>query len=87
MPKRNLISYNSLISGYNEVGLFEKAMGVFNEARMAGLKLDRFTYAGALSVCGQTGDFELGKLVHGLIVVNGSGSEVVLFNSLIDMYS
>ncbi|KAM2027705.1 hypothetical protein ACFX1T_019959 [Malus domestica] len=87
MPKRNLISYNFLISGYNEVGLFEKAMGVFNEARMAGLKLDRFTYAGALSVCGQTGDFELGKLVHGLIVVNGSGSEVVLTNSLIDMYS
>ncbi|CAN6678789.1 unnamed protein product [Malus baccata var. baccata] len=87
MPKRNLISYNSLISGYNEVGLFDKAMGVFNEAKMAGLKLDRFTYAGALSVCGQTGDFELGKLVHGLIVVNGLGSEVVLTNSLIDMYS
>ncbi|XP_070670668.1 pentatricopeptide repeat-containing protein At3g13880-like isoform X2 [Malus domestica] len=87
MPKRNLISYNSLISGYNEVGLFDKAMGVFNEAKMAGLKLDRFTYAGALSVCGQTGDFELGKLVHGLIVVNALGSEVVLTNSLIDMYS
>lgn len=38
-------------------------------------------------MCGQTGDFELGKLVHGLIVVNGLGSEVVLTNSLIDMYS
>ncbi|KAM0972209.1 hypothetical protein ACFX2K_020150 [Malus domestica] len=94
MPKRNLISYNSLISGYNEVGLFEKAIGVFNEARMAGLKLDRFTYAGVLSVCGQTGDFELGKLVHGLIVVNGSGSEVssdnldhVTWNSLIACYA
>ncbi|CAN6542989.1 unnamed protein product [Malus baccata var. baccata] len=62
-------------------------MGAFNEARMAGLKLDRFTYAGVLSVCGQTSDFELGKLVHGLIVVNRSGSEVVLTNSLIDMYS
>ncbi|KAM1621522.1 hypothetical protein TB2_019586 [Malus domestica] len=65
MPKRNLISYNSLIYGYNEVGLFDKVMGVFKEARMAGLKLDRFTYSSALSVCGQTGDFELGKLVHG----------------------
>ncbi|XP_070669132.1 pentatricopeptide repeat-containing protein At3g13880-like [Malus domestica] len=85
MPKRNLISYNSLISGYNEVGLFDKAMGVFKEARMAGLKLDRFTYAGVLSVCGQTCDFELGKMVHGLIVINGSGSEVVLTNSLIDI--
>lgn len=87
MPKRNVISYNSLISGYTQVGLFDKAMGVFNEARMAGLKLDKFTYAGALCVCGQTCDIELGKLVHGLIVLSGSGSDVVLTNSLMDMYS
>lgn len=87
MPKRNVISYNSLISGYTQVGLFDKAMGVFNEARMAGLKLDKFTYAGALCVCSQTCDIELGKLVHGLIVLSGLGSDVVLTNSLMDMYS
>ncbi|KAF3974427.1 hypothetical protein CMV_002250 [Castanea mollissima] len=43
------------------MGLFVKAMEVFNEARVVGLKLDKFTFAGALNLCGQTGDLLLGQ--------------------------
>nr|POE87123.1 pentatricopeptide repeat-containing protein [Quercus suber] len=50
MPKHNVISYNSLLSGYSQMGLFVKAMEVFNEARVVGLKLDKFTFAGALNL-------------------------------------
>ncbi|KAL4594835.1 hypothetical protein ACB092_12G047600 [Castanea dentata] len=74
MPKHNM-------------GLFVKAMEVFNEARVVGLKLDKFTFAGALNLCGQTGDLLLGKLIHGLVIVSGLGDKVFLTNSLIDMYS
>ena len=87
MPKHNVISYNSLLSGYSKMGLFVKAMEVFNEARVVGLKLDKFTFAGALNLCGQTGDLLLGKLIHGLVIVSGLGDKVFLTNSLIDMYS
>ncbi|XP_050260862.1 pentatricopeptide repeat-containing protein At3g13880-like isoform X2 [Quercus robur] len=87
MPKHNVISYNSLLSGYSQMGLFVNAMEVFNEARVFGLKLDKFTYAGALNLCGQTGDLLLGKLIHGLVIVSGLGDKVFLTNSLIDMYS
>ncbi|GMI85112.1 Organelle transcript processing 72 [Hibiscus trionum] len=86
MPKPNLVSYNSLISGYNQMGAFDKAMMVFSEARKACLKLDKFTYAGALNVCTQTGDLRQGKLIHGLIVVSGLSEIGFLSNSLIDMY-
>jgi pentatricopeptide repeat protein len=87
MPKHNVISCNSLLSGYTKMGFFSKAMEVFNEARVVGLKLDKFTYAGALNVCGQTGDLLFGKLIHGLVIVSGLGAKVFLTNSLIDMYS
>ncbi|KAK5772154.1 hypothetical protein PVK06_048427 [Gossypium arboreum] len=86
MFKPNLVSYNSLISGYTQMGAFDKALQVFVEARKACLKLDKFTYAGALNVCTQTRDLKLGKLIHGLISVSGLIEKVFLTNSLIDMY-
>ncbi|EOY17313.1 hypothetical protein QUC31_001418 [Theobroma cacao] len=86
MSKPNLVSYNSLISGYTQMGAFDKAMQVFLEARKSCLKLDKFTYAGALNACAQTGGLELGKLIHGLIVVSGLVEKTFLTNSLIDMY-
>ncbi|KAK7823392.1 pentatricopeptide repeat-containing protein [Quercus suber] len=87
MPKHSVISYNSLLSGYSQMGLFVNSMEVFNEARVFGLKLDKFTYAGALNLCGQIGDPLLGMLIHGLVIVSGLGDKVFLTNLLIDMYS
>ncbi|CAK9187379.1 unnamed protein product [Ilex paraguariensis] len=86
MPKRNVVSWNSMISGYNQMGLHDKAKKLFSEARMA-IKLDKFTYASMLSMCSQTGDLEFGKKIHGLIAVDGLGAQVFLTNSFIDMYS
>ncbi|XP_043726014.1 pentatricopeptide repeat-containing protein At3g13880 [Telopea speciosissima] len=87
MPRQDIISWNSLISGYSQVGFYHKAMEVFNEARVARIKLDKFTYATALSVCARAGNIVLGKLIHGLITISGLGDQVFLTNSLIDMYS
>ncbi|KAJ0025026.1 hypothetical protein Pint_07294 [Pistacia integerrima] len=86
MPKRNVVSYNLLISAYTQMGFYNEAINLFNEARMEGLKLDKFTYAGAIGVCGQTEDLELGKLVHGIVIVGGLAEQVFVINSLIDMY-
>ncbi|GAB2271907.1 hypothetical protein Dimus_006735 [Dionaea muscipula] len=87
MRKRDATSWNLLISGYSRVGLYNEAMEVFREARMCGLRLDKFSYSSALSVCAQTRELKLGMLIHGLIVVCGLGDGVFLVNSLIDMYS
>ncbi|XP_039027635.1 pentatricopeptide repeat-containing protein At3g13880-like [Hibiscus syriacus] len=80
MSKPDLVSYNSLISGYYQMGAFDKAMQVLTQARKACLKLDKFTYDGALNVCAQTGDLKQGKLIHGLI------EKAFLTYSLIDVY-
>lgn len=86
MPERRVISYNLMISGHAEMGSYDKAIGVFSEARRACSKLDKFSYAGVLSVCGQTGDLELGKVIHGMVIVTGLAWQVFLTNMFIDMY-
>lgn len=61
-------------------------MKLFLEAREFNLKLDKFTYAGALAFCGERSDLGLGKLLHGLVIVNGLADQVFVVNVLINMY-
>ncbi|CAH8348909.1 unnamed protein product [Eruca vesicaria subsp. sativa] len=86
MPERNIITFNSLISGYSQMGFREQSMKLFLEARDSNLKLDKFTYAGALGFCGEKCDLGLGKLLHALVLVNGLVKEVFVVNVLINMY-
>ncbi|XP_072970323.1 pentatricopeptide repeat-containing protein At3g13880-like [Typha angustifolia] len=87
MPVRDVVTWNSLMSGYSQIGCCEKALDVFRYARSSEVSLDRFSYAGALGVCGKAGDLKNGRVIHGLAVVCGLAQRAFLINSLIDMYS
>ncbi|KAJ9554877.1 hypothetical protein OSB04_009491 [Centaurea solstitialis] len=87
MPERNVVSWNSLISGYTRLGRYFDAKEVFREARVAEVDVNKFTFASMLSVCAQTGDLELGKAVHGLVISSGVGLDAFLTNPLVAMYS
>lgn len=87
LSRRDVISWNSLISGYTQVGSYNKAMDMFTKARIDALELDKYTYANALGLCAKVRNIKLGWVIHGLIIVSGFGGEVFLTNSLIDMYS
>ncbi len=86
MPHRSVISYNLMISGFSKMGLYDHAVGMFSEARKACLKLDKFSYAGLLSVCGGSGDFELGRVIHGMAIISGLEWNVFMTNVFINMY-
>ncbi|KAJ0976959.1 hypothetical protein J5N97_012433 [Dioscorea zingiberensis] len=87
MPKRDVVSWNSLVSGYFQIGLCYDSIGVFVMMRHYDVMIDKFSYASALSVCARMRDLRVGKMVHGLIVVGGFSKRVFLTNSLMDMYS
>ncbi|XP_068645317.1 pentatricopeptide repeat-containing protein At3g13880 [Aristolochia californica] len=87
MHERNVVSWNSVISGYSQVGHYDMALNLFLAALRTEVRLDKFTYACVLSVCAQSGDLKTGKIIHGLIVVGGFGFQNFVANSLIDMYS
>lgn len=87
MTKRNVVSWNSLISGYSLIGHYQKTLGLFLEGRSMEIDPDRFTYAAVLRGSSHLGDLKMGTMIHGLIVISGVSSQVLLTNSLIDMYA
>ncbi|KAF2297374.1 hypothetical protein GH714_022047 [Hevea brasiliensis] len=68
------------------MGSYEKAFGLFNEARVACSKLDEFSYVGVLSACCQTVDIVMCKVIRGVAVVCGLAQRVLLTNLFIDVY-
>ncbi|KAJ8625470.1 hypothetical protein MRB53_034000 [Persea americana] len=84
MPDRDVVSWNSMISGYMLNGLVEHALDVFLEMQAVGMRPSEFTFSIIVSSVEYIWQ---GKQVHGSIIRSGlDSSNVVLGNSLIDMY-
>ncbi|XP_017970204.1 PREDICTED: pentatricopeptide repeat-containing protein At1g11290, chloroplastic [Theobroma cacao] len=82
-----LVSCNAMIAGFVNNELFEEAVLLFKKLRKCGLVPNVAT---ALSII--QGGVGLGlrnicKLIHGLIVKFGLGSDIRVNNSVLDMYS
>ncbi|XP_006652007.1 pentatricopeptide repeat-containing protein At3g13880-like [Oryza brachyantha] len=87
MPRRDAVSWNTLIAGYSGLGSSRVALDAFRDARASGDGVDRFTYAAVLAACAGARDLRNGRVVHGLAVVSGLARTAFLTNSIIDMYA
>ncbi|XP_021894537.1 pentatricopeptide repeat-containing protein At1g11290, chloroplastic-like [Carica papaya] len=87
MPNRNVVTWNSLISGYLNVNSAEDAIELFGEMLRAGVAPTPFSISAALVGCSQLEAGELGEQVHGLSWKAGFGYNVVVGTALVDMYS
>ncbi|XP_076943141.1 putative pentatricopeptide repeat-containing protein At1g64310 [Bidens hawaiensis] len=61
MPKRNMVSYNSVIASLGLYGLAHEAFNVFREAVERDLKPDESTFCGLLSACSHGGFVNEGR--------------------------
>ncbi|XP_021732066.1 pentatricopeptide repeat-containing protein At2g39620-like [Chenopodium quinoa] len=86
MPSKNIVSYNSLISGYSHSGNICQVMKKFLELLTSGLKPDFETMVSVIPSCALSQDLKQGTCVHGLILKGGFASECHVKNALIDMY-
>lgn len=87
MPKRDLTSWNSLISGLVKNGASTEALVVFRRMRSNGVIADCTTILGVLSACVNLAALEQGRAVHGYVICNNLVCyNVFLMNSLIEMY-
>ncbi|KAI5321907.1 PREDICTED: pentatricopeptide [Prunus dulcis] len=87
MSDRNVVTWNSLISGYLQAELPKRAIGLFLEMLKVGVVPTPFSLSGALVGCSQLEAEELGAQVHGLSLKTGLCYNVVVGTGLIDMYS
>lgn len=86
MPERTLVAWNSMISGYEQNGLAEEAIGLFYCMRDSGVEFDLVTMASVLSACSQLGALGLGQWIHEYIDRNGLYVNATIGTSLINMY-
>lgn len=92
MPKRNLVSWNSIINAFASQGFFEPALKLFKQMIFQGWLLPKAsTFKSVLSICGLTTDFRKGKELHAYVIkcINTNYTELdklVLCNALLDMY-
>ncbi|PSR89868.1 Pentatricopeptide repeat-containing protein [Actinidia chinensis var. chinensis] len=59
--ERDLVSWNSMISGYAQHGYGKKAIKVFEEMRMENLKMDGITFIGVITACTHAGLVDEGQ--------------------------
>ncbi|XP_021889125.1 pentatricopeptide repeat-containing protein At4g04370 [Carica papaya] len=86
MEKRDMISWNSLISGYAQIGDVNETLQLFCHMRSEGFKPDQQTFGAVVSATATQGDLELGKIVHGQIFRAGFDLHLHVKTSLIAMY-
>lgn len=60
MPRKDLVTWNAMISGYATHGVGEKALALFDEMKNERIKPDWITFVGVLSACNHAGLVELG---------------------------
>ncbi|GLJ44760.1 hypothetical protein SUGI_0941230 [Cryptomeria japonica] len=87
MPRRDLVSWNTIISGYAQNWLAEKALKIFKQMRLTNLNPNSATFVSILPACAKFGAVEQGMEIHQRITKSGFLSEVVIANALVNMYA
>ncbi|XP_052192218.1 pentatricopeptide repeat-containing protein At4g35130, chloroplastic [Diospyros lotus] len=86
LPVRDLVSWNSMISGYVSVGNGWHALTCCQEMQVLGLRPDRFSTISLLGACSLECSLQYGKEIHGLAIRKGFEWDIMVQTSLIDMY-
>ncbi|XP_010258369.1 PREDICTED: putative pentatricopeptide repeat-containing protein At3g05240 [Nelumbo nucifera] len=87
LSHKNIVSWNSMIHGYVECGLFKEAFGLFDLMRCQGLKPDEITMLALVLACRNSGQLNHGIQIHSYIENSGLNGKPLLDNALIDMYA
>ncbi|KAI5074502.1 hypothetical protein GOP47_0010463 [Adiantum capillus-veneris] len=87
LSKGNVVTWSALISGCAENGHGRDALKLFRRMEQEGIEPNEVTFICTLKACSSLAALEQGKHVHFQIVQKGFESNLVIGNSLIDMYS
>eukprot|EP01018_Ginkgo_biloba_P018762 Gb_15183 [translate_table: standard] len=86
MSKRNVVTWNAMISAYAQNGYANEAFAIFKDMQLQNMKFNLTTVTSLLSVCTQLSALQQGKWLHGCIIRSGFEFDVIVGTALIDMY-
>eukprot|EP00250_Pteridium_aquilinum_P031110 c4299_g1_i1 orf=547-1959(+) len=87
LPVHDLVTWNSLVSGYAAHGAGEEALITLERMQREGVTPNDFTFSCALKACSNLGAMNRGQHVHREIVEKGYEFDSLIGNTLIGMYS
>lgn len=86
LPIRNVVAWTALIAGYAEGELDEQVLECFEQMQSEGVTADAVTIIHCLKACGATGALVKGREIHAEMRKAGLEGNLILGNTLIDMY-
>ncbi|KAL8154294.1 hypothetical protein V2J09_012054 [Rumex salicifolius] len=83
---KDLVSWNSMISGYAKMGFASDAVELFQRMREDGFGLDEMTLVSVLTACGDLGELNIGRQIEDYIVKNNWVLNTFVGTALINLY-
>ncbi|RWR92790.1 pentatricopeptide repeat-containing protein [Cinnamomum micranthum f. kanehirae] len=88
MPERNIVSWNSLITCYEQNGPTNEALELFLYMMKCGIQPDEVTLASVVSACAGLSLIREGLQIHAIVIKSDDfRDDLVLCNALVDMYA
>ncbi|KAK8518078.1 hypothetical protein V6N13_027566 [Hibiscus sabdariffa] len=88
MGERDIVSWNSMISGYSQGGFYDECKALYREmVDRLEFKPNGVTVLGVLQACGQSNDLILGMEIHRFIIENSIEMDILICNALIALYA
>lgn len=87
MPELDGISYNVLITCLAWNGRLSESLDLFRELQFTRFDRRQFPFATLLSIAANALNLEMGRQIHSQVIVTAAISEILVGNSLVDMYA
>ncbi|XP_059648083.1 pentatricopeptide repeat-containing protein At2g17210 [Cornus florida] len=87
MPRRNIVSWNSLLSGFVGNEKHSEAPMIYASMRKAGFEADAVTLVNLLQTCKHFVDTSQCKSIHATVIRRGYELNELVMNSLINAYA
>ncbi|KAL4303690.1 hypothetical protein GQ457_10G003340 [Hibiscus cannabinus] len=87
MPERDLVSWNTIVSGFAQNGLAKLALGLVVRMQSEGQGPDSIILVSILPFVANMGSVKMGRSVHGYVLRAGFEGLVNVNTALVDMYS
>eukprot|EP01018_Ginkgo_biloba_P015184 Gb_08053 [translate_table: standard] len=87
MSLKNVVSWNSMISGFILNNHGDDALILFEQMQLAGMKANPITVLNVLPACAHSAALQNGKEIHYYIIRSGFNSDITVINALVAMYA
>ncbi|KAL0290339.1 UNVERIFIED_CONTAM: Pentatricopeptide repeat-containing protein [Sesamum angustifolium] len=86
MPKKNLVTWNSMIHVFGQMGYVEDSIFMLSELMRSRVRMSEYTFVSVFTSLEEF-DIQLGEQIHGLVIKYGLNDVASVCNCLINMYA